>query len=94
MQPQVIGLEIDEPGVLWADWADNFVFCQSTLMASPGHRIYQILIQNILTKLDDMARAQEKDIANLELTFQDVSRRSAFLFLSFACDGGIWIGGD
>lgn len=38
----VIGLEIDEPDSMWTDWADNFTFCQSTMMASPGHRVYEI----------------------------------------------------
>lgn len=68
----VIGLEIDEPGVMWGDWADNFVFCQSTLMVSPEHRIFEIIISNILQRLDDVSKEQNRDIANLELTFQDV----------------------
>ena len=68
----VIGLEIDEPGTMWLDWADNFAFCQSTMMASPGHRIYKILIDSIIRNLGEAARIQSANLAELDLSFQDV----------------------
>lgn len=70
----VIGLEIDEPGSMWADWADNFAFCQSTMMASPGHRVYEIVIWEILRKLEHMAKEKKTDISRLQFTFHDVLR--------------------
>jgi mannosyltransferase OCH1-like enzyme len=70
----VIGLEIDEPGVMWLDWADNFVLCQSTMMASAGHRIYHTLIHNIIETLDALAYRQSTRLEALQLSFQDVLR--------------------
>lgn len=70
----VIGLEIDEPEVMWVDWADNFVLCQSTMMASAGHPIYHRLIQNIIRTLDEMAWNQSISLKELHVGFRDVLR--------------------
>lgn len=70
----VIGIEIDEPDVMWLDWADNFAFCQSTLLSSPKHRIFEIITQDIIRKFNEAAVAQKTDIGGVSLSFQDVLR--------------------
>ncbi|TAQ86204.1 hypothetical protein B7494_g5470 [Chlorociboria aeruginascens] len=72
----VLGVEIDEPGVMWADWADNFVFCQSTMMSKPGHPILEILVWNILRTITEKADEQNTSISKIKFSFQDVLRIS------------------
>jgi alpha 1,6-mannosyltransferase len=70
----VIGLEIDEPNAMWGDWADNFCFCQSTMMAAPNHRIFEVVIDNIVHVFKVTAQEQKTTLSKVVLTFQDVLR--------------------
>jgi alpha 1,6-mannosyltransferase len=88
----VLGIEIDEPGDMWVDWADNFAFCQSTMMAKPGHKLFEIVVQNVLSRIAMLAQEQGKSIHQMKFSFRDVLRvsgpvafsDSVFQYLSIA----------
>ena len=72
----VIGIEIDEPEIMWGDWVDNFVFCQSTMMSKPGHPIMEAMVENMIQQLNAKAAEQYTDISSISFSFQDVLRIS------------------
>jgi alpha 1,6-mannosyltransferase len=70
----VIGVEIDEPGRMQADWTDNFQFCQSTLMARAGHGMLKILIKLIVDEVRAIMAEHGDAISTMEFSFKDVLR--------------------
>jgi alpha 1,6-mannosyltransferase len=66
----VVGIEYDDKPGSWA--IKPIGFCQWTLMAKPGHPLFERVVQRVISNLEFAARLQRVELSLLELDFSEV----------------------
>ena len=69
----VVGVEYDKlDGNRWGDWPLDLQFCTWAILAKPGHFLIERTVDQVITRLKALARAQETTISGIRASFNEV----------------------
>ena len=69
----VIGIEYDKlKGDRWVDWSLDLQFSTWTILAKPGHLLFELTVRRVVQRLKDLANKQGKALSRMDVTFREV----------------------